>query len=202
MDSKDSANATGLSIKPGLPTHLPQVTDIYNHYVRHTVMTFHYEDQSLAFIQESYDSVLHQGLPYLVALLSSSNSTDENSNQDKVIGYAYATQIRPRDAYAGTVEISLFLHPSHTSQGHGKYLLRALIQQLREVPKTPARENGIRELIAVVAIDPDKDVRGFYEKEGFRQVGLLVDVGWKFGRWIDTAYWQLSLREREEEPLK
>ena len=196
-----SSTAKGVSIQLALPSHLPQVTDIYNHYARHTVVTFHYEDQPLSLIQDGHDSVLRQGLPYLVALLPC-DPNDQHCHQDKVIGYSYATQIRPRDAYAGTVEISLFLHPSYVGKGYGKDLLRALIQKLRETPKTPARVNGVREVIAVAAIDADKNVGAFYKSHGFRQVGLLEGVGWKFGRWIDTSYWQLSLREERGKPVE
>ena len=191
-------DATSCSVVPALPTHLPQILDIYNHYVRHTVVTFHYDEQPLCVIQESYDAVLRQGLPYLVGLLPSSNADEVITQGDRIIGYTYATQLRPRTAYAASVELSLYLHPSYTGQGYGKHLLRALTKQLKQVPKTPAREHGIREVLAIVSIDPNKDVGGFYKSQGFRQAGLLEDVGWKFGRWIHTAYWQLSLGKNEE----
>ena len=177
-----------LSIKPALPIHLPRILDIYNHY----------DEQPLSYIQENYDAVLRQGLPFLVALLPSSTADDQETREDTLIGYTYATQLRPRDAYSASVEISLFLHPSYTGQGYGKTLLRALIEKLKEIPRTSAREHGVREVFAIVSIDPSKDVGGFYKSQGFRQVGYFENVGWKFGKWVHTAYWQLSLRKSEE----
>lgn len=73
-------------------------------------------------------------------------------------------------------------------------MLDALVQRLREVPTTPKREHGIREVLTVSSIDPDNDVRGFYAKAGFVEAGRLKNVGWKFGKWWDTSYMQLSLR--------
>lgn len=77
-------------------------------------------------------------------------------------------------------------------------MLNALLRNLRDVPRSNGREHGVREVLAVVAVDPEDDVRDFYRKAGFVEVGRLRVVEWKFGRWWDTGYLQLSLRADEE----
>ncbi|KAG8534120.1 uncharacterized protein KY384_000964 [Bacidia gigantensis] len=182
------------SIQECLPEHLPQVLNIYNHYVRHTIITFDIEEQPLSYVQGTYESVQEAKLPYLVALLPTSSPMEKGT----VMGYTYATQFRPRRAYAASVEISLFCHPDYKGRGCGSRLLEALIQALREVPVSEARENGVKEMLAVCSLDPANDVRDFYRKLGFKDRGHLRNVGCKFGKWWDTAYSQLSLRSEEE----
>ena len=182
------------SVENCAPSHLPQVLDIYNHYVHHSPATFDTESKSLSSLCETYDSIVQQGLPCLVAVLSYVHSGSAGS----VIGYCYTSQLRPRPAYAASVELTIYIHPSYINQGHGKHLLSAVLQKLREVPKSSTREHGIREVLTVSAIDPCNDVRKFYAKSGFVEVGRLKKVGWKFGRWWDTSYGQLSFGEEVE----
>ena len=185
------ASSTTTLIEPCLPSHLPHILSIYNHYIQHTPATFDTEPATLSSLRETYDATLEQGLPYLVAVPPSNFAGDACP----VVGFAYAKPLRPRPAYAGSVEITIYIHPTCRGQGHGKQLLSALLRELRKVPKTPRREHGVREILTVSAIDPENDVRGFYAKNSFVEVGRLRDVGWKFGRWWDTSYGQLSLRE-------
>ena len=70
--------------------------------------------------------------------------SQDNDRKDLVVGYAYATQFRPRPAYASSVEITIYCHPDNTGMGYGKLLLDKLLFRLREVPKTADREHGIR----------------------------------------------------------
>lgn len=98
------------------------------------------------------------------------------------------------------MEISIYLAPHLRGQGVGMRLLRALLGALGEVPRGEpgAREWGVREVIAVVAVEGAGQVGAFYEGAGFVEVGVMKRVGWKMGRWVDVGYWQLSLGEREE----
>ena len=178
-----SLQSPPISIYACLPKHLPQVLDIYNHYIENTVVTFDTDVKPLTHIQERYDAVLEGNLPYLVALLPQT---------DTVVGYAYTSQLRPRAGYAGSIEIAIYLHPSHKRQGLGGTLLEALLQKLREIPKSQQRPHGVREVFAIVTLDPDNDIRPFYRSFGFEQVAHLKNVGWKFERWWDTTYGQLS----------
>ena len=181
-------------IQPCLQEHLPQILDIYNYYVRESISTFDIEERPLSFVESNHRLALEAGLPYLVALLPAPKPADVGT----VVGYTYATQLRSRRAYAASVELSLFCHPSHKGKGYGAKMLHALIQSLRETPKSANREHGVKELLTVCSLNPSDDLRVFYRRFGFKDVGHLENVGFKFGKWWDTAYGQLSLRDEEE----
>lgn len=138
---------------------------------------------------QTYHSVLDQGLPHFVVAARKYPQDDKDDNKSeasdltqKILGYAYATQYRPRPAYSGTVELSIYLSPGSTGHGTGKRLLAALIEALKAVPQNERRPHGIREVLAVTAVSKDNDARSSYVREGFEQVGRMNRVGWKMGR--------------------
>ena len=189
--ASNSFSIRDISIEACLPEHLAQILKIYNHDVHHTVTTFDTETQPLSWIAGKRDSILEQDLPFLVAVLPRTNV---------VAGYAYATLFRPRPAYAGSVEMTIYLNPAYTRKGLGRLMLHKLMEKLRDVPKTPKRMHGIREVLAISTIDPyHDDIRQFYRRAGFVEVGHLKNVGWKVDQWWDTSYMQYSMRDQEEQ---
>lgn len=169
---------------------MSSILSIYNHYVTHTIVTFDITPRPLSYISETHQSVLAQSLPYLVAI--------DKNDTTKVLGYAYATQSRPRAAWAATVEFTIYLSPDATGQGVGKCLLDALLRKLREVPCSELRPWGVREVLAVAVVQEGDAAGRFYRREGFREVGTLERVGWKMGGWVDVRCWQLSLRGEDD----
>lgn len=195
-----SPDRFGMEIVSATPAHLPQILDIYNHYVRQTVVTFHLDPQPLSYMKGIYEKVLAHKLPFLVitsanaAVASSSSSSPPctgTPSETKVLGYTYAVPYNAeRLAYAATVEISLFLDPSTTGHGLGQSLLSALIESLRN--NDTGREVRVRELVAGMSVF-EGDSSSFYRRQGFRQAGRLTGLGWKFGKWVDVIFWQMSL---------
>lgn len=113
--------------------------------------------------------------------------------EDGILGYVYATSYRPRPAYASIVEMTIYLSPTATRGGIGRRLLRELIEPLKAVSTCEGREDGIKEVLAFVAVDEGRDASGVYEREGFREVGRLERVGWKGRRWVDVRSFQMGL---------
>ena len=101
-----------------------------------------------------------------------------------VTGYVYATDFRRRHAYASTRETTVYVDMEHQGRGIGRALMTALIEELRQV--------GARLLVAVIAL-PNPASVGLHETLGFRHVGVLHDVGHKFGRWHDESIWERRL---------
>ncbi|MEV4175837.1 N-acetyltransferase family protein [Nonomuraea sp. NPDC049709] len=157
-------------------TDLPAVADIYSHYVTTTVATFDETPLSLDDWRAKAAGITGAGLPFLVA-----------EADGEVAGYAYLAQYRPKPAYRHTLEDTIYLAPGHTGRGLGRLLLGGLIERARE---TPARQ-----LIAVIADSGDPSSTRLHEKFGFQPVGRLTAVGFKHGRWIDTALLQLDLAQ-------
>ena len=175
-------------IVPAEHQHLLRIMDIFNHWIVHSTANFMLAPADLSEIAQTWKTVVdEQKLPYLVAL--------DNDNPDKVLGMAHAKQYHPRQAYAATVEITVYLAPSTTGRGVGRSLLRELIDQLRRSPATAARPHGVREALAGMTADDrhPMDLEKFYGSEGFEKVGHIKRAGFKFDRWIDVAWWQMSL---------
>lgn len=173
-------------IRKALLEDLPEAYNIYLVYVRETVLTFQTFPPSLEVFQQRFDASVVRGLPWLVAV---------NEESQKVAGYAYASAFRASIGYGHTVEITVFCHPQHTSEGIGSKLIDELLKELCKCTHT-ATEAGhenepvefkIRKAIAVMAVDengPDGGLalRDWYLKHKFEEVGRLRGVGRKQGR--------------------
>ncbi len=99
-------------------------------------------------------------------------------------GFAYASTYRPRPAYDRTREVSVYLAGSARGRGVGRALYGELLDRLRVA--------GLHTTLAVIALPNEPSVR-LHESFGFVHRGTIREVGWKFGRWIDTGLWQLVL---------
>ncbi|MFI7637252.1 GNAT family N-acetyltransferase [Nonomuraea sp. NPDC049400] len=153
---------------------LPAVADIYAHYVTGSVATFEETPPGLEEWRAKADGITGAGLPFLVAEVDGA-----------VAGYAYVAQYRPKPAYRHTVEDTIYLAPGCTGRGVGRLLLGELIKK--------AGESSARQMIAVIADSGDPASARLHKAFGFEEVGRLRAVGFKHGRWIDTALFQLSL---------
>ncbi len=101
-----------------------------------------------------------------------------------VLGYAYSVAYRPRGGYASTKETSIYLAPSGRGRGIGRVLYGDLLKRLRA--------DGMHTAIAVIAA-PNPGSAALHRALGFERVGVLREVGFKFGRRLDTELWQLML---------
>jgi phosphinothricin acetyltransferase len=153
---------------------VPPVAEIYSHYVRTALATFEIDPPNVEEVARRRVDVLERGLPYLVA------------EMDGVIAaYAYASPYRPRPAYRFSVEDSIYVHPAYGRKGIGRLLLRALIESCETA--------GCKQMIAIIGDTDNAASIGLHEALGFRHVGILENVGFKFGRWIDTVLMQRPL---------
>ena len=101
-----------------------------------------------------------------------------------IVGYAYAVLFRKRPAYRYTVKHSIYVHPGHLGQGIGKLLMRELIDACAAA--------GFRQMIGYIDADNEASL-GLHEKLGFKRVGSLPGVAYRYGRWADTVMMQRSL---------
>ena len=101
-------------LRPCEPGDVPQITAIYAHAVRHGRASFELEPPDKAEMEQRRDALVGAGYPYLVAELSGA-----------VVGYAYAGAYRPRLAYSGTVESSVYVAAHHGGVGWGVSCSRA-----------------------------------------------------------------------------
>ena len=163
------------AIRPAKITDIPAITRIYAQAVEHGTASFELTPPGQAEMTRRLHDLTTKGFPYLVAEI------------DGVLaGYAYAGLYRSRPAYRLTVEDSVYIAPDLQRRGIGRALLAALIDA--------AEVRGFRQMIAVIG-DPTKQAAsiGLHEALGFRHVGMLENVGFKQGRWLDSLLMQREL---------
>lgn len=161
-------------VRPIRRRDVAAVAAIYNHYILETIVTFEEEAVSDKEMAKRVAEVQKQ-YPFLVAV----NGTGE------VVGYAYATKWSARCAYRNSVETTVYLRDGEQGQGTGTRLLRALLDALRA--------QDMHTAIAGIAL-PNAASVALHEKMGFAKVAEFVQVGHKFGQWINVGYWQLLLK--------
>src|SRR5258707_4452672 len=163
-------------IRPATAAVLPSVTEIYEHAVRYGTATFELIPPDLAEMTRRFGALMDGGYPYLAASLDG-----------RVIGYAYAGPYRPRPAYRFTVENSVYLQPAIHRRGIGLQLLQRLI--------APCETRGYRQMIAVIGDSAHAGSISVHARCGFAMIGTHPNVGFKFGRWLDTVMMQRALGE-------
>ena len=153
---------------------MAQVQAIYAYHVLHGTASFEEEPPPLAEMQRRRADVLGRGLPYLVA-----------EQGGRVVGYAYATPYRTRSAYRFTIENSVYVDHARPRAGIGRALLAALIAR--------CEQGDWQQMIAVIGDSAHASSIGLHASLGFRMVGTLEAVGFKFGRWLDSVLMQRAL---------
>jgi L-amino acid N-acyltransferase YncA len=170
-----------LEVRPAIGADAAACAEIYRAYVLDTVISFETEpptaEQMAARIAAA--QVKHE---WLVLELDGDDSG--------VIGYAYAQQFNPRDAYQWSVETSIYIARDRHRLGGGRMLYAELLSRLAA--------RGFRRAFAGIA-QPGEASNAFHEAFGFRPVGLYRRVGWKLGAWHDVRWWQLDLVAPNEE---
>ena len=170
---------SSLEIRPAAAADLPAITAIYQHAVLHGTATFELIPPDLAEMSRRFGALMDGGYPYFVAAL-----------ENRVVGYAYAGPYRPRPAYRFTVENSVYLQPDIHRRGIGRQLLQRLIAE--------SEARGYRQMIAVIGDSANAGSIGVHTKCGFAMIGTHPNVGFKFGRWLDTVMMQLALGDGGE----
>ena len=159
------------------------VTAIYGHHVLHSPATFELDPPSLEEMRHRRTALVDNDYPYLVA-----------ERAGHILGYTYAGPYRPRPAYRATVENSIYIRPGSERQGIGRALMRALIAE--------CERGDFRQVIAVIGDSANIASIKLHEDTGFRLVGTLQSVGFKFGRWFDSVLMQRELGAGDRAPTR
>ena len=160
-------------IRNAVHDDLPAILEIHNDAIRTTTAIWDEHEVELDDRRAWFDARRSAGLPVLVAELD-----------DSVIGFASYGPWRAKTGYRFTVENSVYVHPDHRGRGAANALMPALIDR--------ARAGEAHAIVAGIEASNAGSI-ALHEKFGFRRVALLPEVGFKFGRWLDLAYLQLSL---------
>jgi L-amino acid N-acyltransferase YncA len=162
------------SVRAATAGDIPAITRIYGHAVKHGTASFELEPPDEAEMAHRMQTLLDGGYPYFVA------ETD-----GALVGYAYAGPYRPRPAYRFSVEDSIYIDPSAQRRGIGRVLLEHLIAE--------CERRGFRQMVAVIGDSAQTASIELHRALGFRLVGTVENVGYKFDQWLDSVNMQRPL---------
>lgn len=163
-----------MKVRPFAPGDEDRIAEIYNHYIRNTVITFEEEPLSVQQMRERIHGYLVD-YPWFVCELDG-----------QIAGYSYAAKFHSRAAYRHTVETTVYVRNGCERRGIGKALYEPLLAHLAA--------HGCHVALAAIALPNDASV-GLHEAVHFQKVGHFCEVGRKLGRWVDVGYWQRQMQQ-------
>lgn len=166
-----------LRIRPATVNDLPRLTEIYNHYVIETAVTFDLEPYT---VERRAGWFAQFGLTGRYRLLVAEDDSG-------IHGYAGTTRFRPKAAYDTTVETTIYCAPGATRRGIGRALYAQLFDSL-------AMED-VHKIVAGYTL-PNPGSEALHARFGFHLVGVFRENGRKFGRYWDVAWTERPLALR------
>lgn len=152
---------------------LSMILDIYNDAIINTTAVYSYKTHTLEQRIEWYENKVNEGFPIIVF-----------EDNQKVVGFATYGPFRAWPAYKYTIEHSVYVHKEARGKGIGSFLLQELIRL--------ANEKGYATLVAGIDASNNASIL-MHKKLGFTEAGIIRKAGYKFGKWLDLAFYQYSL---------
>jgi L-amino acid N-acyltransferase YncA len=160
------------TVRPATTADLAGAAAVYDEQVRTGISTFDVDPPPVAYWQHRLDST-EPGDHFLVA-----------DRHGEVVGFAYSSSYRPRPGYRLTRETSVYLAEHARGEGLGRCLYDDLLARVGA--------DGIHVVLALIAM-PNPPSIALHEACGFEHLGTMREVGRKFDRWLDTAWYQRIL---------
>lgn len=158
-----------IHIRPTTESDQLFVMEIYNEAVRNTTATFDTVERTLN-EQLTWFRKHKQNHPIFVA-----------EEKNEIIGWASLSAWSDRSAYDGTVEVSVYIHYEHRGKGVGKKLLEMITLEGKNVNN--------HSVISRITADNEISIH-LHESIGYRHIGVMKEVGFKFGKYIDVCMMQ------------
>ena len=158
-------------IRPIEEKDIKACLDLYNYYVLNTTNSF--EEAEVTF--EDFSSRVQKisaKYPYIVAEVDG-----------KVLGFAYVHEFAVRSAYRFAVELSLYVEKDARGKNIGSELLKEILER--------CKKQGLKQVVSIITAENEMSCR-FHEKKGFKFVGEVEKVGYKFGKWLNIKYYQIE----------
>lgn len=170
-----------ITIRPAEEKDIAPMLEIYNYAILHTTSVYSYTAHTMEMRRKWFEEKKAANHPVLVA------ETD-----NKVVGFISYGPFRPWPAYKYTVEHSVHVHKDFRRQGIASLLLEKMIEI--------AKQNGVHAIIGGVDAANEASIK-LHEQSGFKEVGCLKQVGYKFNQWLDLKFVELVL-DTPEKPVE
>lgn len=165
---------TEITIRPSTVDDIDAIYGIYEYEVLCGTATFDEIPPSKEELLRKRLDVLECDFPHLVAEVDG-----------VVVGYSYVSLYRTRSAYSKTVENAIYVAQDRRIAGLGTALMMANIKECEKL--------DLKNIIAVIGDSDNMASINLHKKLGFRKIGTMRDVGYKFGRWLDVVLMQKVL---------
>lgn len=165
-------------IKECTEIQLPEILDIFNHAILNSTALYDYKERTMQTMNSWFADKQCSNSPIIGAF----------DIENQLLGFATYGSFRVRPAYKYTIEHSVYVRADKRGLGLGKVLLKAIIEK--------AVEQNFHVLVGVIDASNQISIK-LHEKEGFRLIGVMPQVGFKFGKWLDAAFYQLILNTPE-----
>ena len=153
---------------------VPYLLDIYNHEVLHGEATFDINPRTLSERLDWYYAHNISNHPLIVAV-----------EDGHAVGYACLSPYRVKEAYAATVELSVYVHRDYRKRGIARKLTLHILNLARE-------DERIHTVVSVITGGNQASIH-LHEELGFLHCGTIKEVGVKFGRYLDIENYQMMV---------
>ncbi|MCH8993935.1 MAG: N-acetyltransferase [Chloroflexi bacterium] len=176
MEAQRVGSVTDVLVRRGRESDLARINEIYNHYVLTTAVTFDIEPITMEQRRAWFARYATDGRHRLFVA----------EHSGAVLGYADSHQFRAKQAYDTTVETTVYCAPEAAGRGIGRQLYDALFDALRG--------EDVRAALAGMTL-PNEASKALHERFDFALVGVMHEVGKKFDRYWDVAWYEKRLGE-------
>jgi len=152
---------------------------IYRPYVMETAITFICKEPTSEGFSEKIASLMPQ-YPFIVC-----------EESGKALGYAYASALRPHDAYQWDAELSVYVDIDHHGHGIGRKLYATLLDLLQI--------QGYQTVYGVLSLPNEKSL-ALHAAFGFETLGVFPKSGYKLDKWHDIIWLQKTLGDFPIDP--
>ena len=166
------APGESVTIRAAVQSDLPRLTEIYNHYVLNTAITFDIEPYTIETRRRWFAQFSATGRHRL--LVAEIDGT--------VVAYAGTHQFRTKAAYDTSVEVTIYCAPDRTARGIGTALYAALFEAVRD--------EDINAFVAGITLPNDASI-ALHERFGFQPAGVMHAIGRKFDQYWDVGWYEL-----------
>jgi phosphinothricin acetyltransferase len=158
----------------------PAIAALYAPFVEKTAVSFETIPPTAGEMAKRIGALTNAQLPWLVM-----------KDDRRLLGYAYASKHRDREAYQWSVESSAYVDESARRTGVARKLYLAVFDILVR--------QGYQNVYAGTTLPNDASI-AFHKSLGFQEIGVYPEVGYKLGKWHDVAWWWLRLGAHETNP--
>ena len=161
-----------ISFRPTEATDVGRLLPLYNRYVRTSTATFHTEEVD----ETTFRGLLFPGYPRYDSWAVLADGV--------LAGYVILARYKPREAYDGSAEVTIYLDPAFSGKGLGSAAL--------DYVEARARERSFHNLLAIICGENTASIK-LFEKHSYQKCAHYHEVGRKFGRWLDVVSYEKLL---------